>query len=86
MASVIVDLENLNIGEEEQQNNFQTIFDVYRRSNGTCEEASLTRLMLSYLEDLDDPKTMVTFQTVARPRVGRALMIPRDNRLDNDTF
>ena len=61
MASLGLDLENLNIGEEEQKNDFLTIFDVYY-SDDRREEASLTCLLISYLEDLDDPKTMALLQ------------------------
>ena len=66
MASLVVEVENLKIGEtkeEEQKKDFQTIFDVYH-SNDTCEESSFTRLLLSYLENSGDPKTMAAFQTV----------------------
>ena len=67
-SSLVLEVENLTIGEtneEEQQNDFQTIFDEYYSAD-IREEAYLTCLLLSYLEDLDDPKTMATFQTVAR--------------------
>ena len=67
MASLVMEVENLKIGEtkeEEQKEDFQTIFDVYHSSDDTCEESSFTRVLLSYLEDYDDPKTMAAFRTV----------------------
>ena len=68
MASLVVEVENLKIGEtkeEEQKKEFQTIFDVYHSVKG-CEESSFTRLLLSYLEDSWDLKTMAAFRTVGR--------------------
>ena len=68
MASLVLEVEKLKIGEtteKEQKEDFQTIFDVYH-SDDTCEESSLTRLMLSYLEDYDNLKTMAAFRTIGR--------------------
>ena len=66
MASLVVEVENLKIEdtkEEERRENFQTIFDVYHSDKGH-EKSSLTRLLLSYMENSEDPKTMAAFQTI----------------------
>ena len=51
------------LNEEKQKKDFQTIFDVYHSNKG-CEESSFTRVLLSYLKNYEDPKTMAAFRTV----------------------
>ena len=48
--------------EEEQQHDFQTIFGIDHRSDGTGEE--MTRLLLSFLDNSEDPKTIAALQCV----------------------
>ena len=68
MASSIVKEDSLNAVEkmeEEQKEDFQTIFWV-QGLNEICEKSSLLHYLLLYLEDLDNPKDMAVFQMVAK--------------------